>query len=81
MYFCFYFFLDLLAEGNKLKVLLGYEIKLNTFPDVPLFTTKKQLNEELDKFRRIIEKRREEIQKLRDEEIQLCLGMFSNILE
>lgn len=63
-----------MAEGNKLKELLGYEIELKTSPNVPLFTTKKQINDELDKFRRAITKRKEKIRELRYEEMRLCLG-------
>lgn len=64
----------MIAEANDLKSVLGYDVPLNISENIPLFTQKKKLNEELEQFRIAIQKRRDEIDDLRKKELSICSG-------
>lgn len=67
----------MLAEADAVKSILGYDIHLNISVNAPLFTKKKQLNEELQQFRNVIQNRRDEIYELREKESTLCSGKIT----
>lgn len=77
----FFFFIELHEEASNLKRLLNVNINISPKKNVPLHTTRQQIDESLENLRDELRQRKIEIDKLLVEQEHLCSELGEELRE